>query len=170
MRSMLSLAALVFLTISCSKFHEGIYIYKDSAYTTQNVSDFEMQHFTNYSKSDKVLIVSTEQKTIENAEGESVDFKEAAEELCERKKLKCDYFDLKEWNAKSISEIQAKVFQFKNIKFMVIGGSPEAVALAVGTYSKMHHQPSDEDLKTILHDLGIQGEAQEKTMEKLQAL
>ena len=156
-KAILLLGVLGLLT-SCNQIHEGVYIYKKRAYTTQNISDFEMQNFKDYAKSDKVLVVNSKKEGKE-------EFVKNSEELCQSKKLVCDFFDITEFPQKEISKLKQKIMQYAEIKFMVIGDGPEAVAFSVGSFSKIHFEADEKELKSILYDVGVADES--KLLEKL---
>ncbi len=147
MRFIVLLIGILILS-SCTNPHEGIYIYRKQAYTTENISEFEVSHFK---KEGTRQVIILDNYTGENAKQK---LKEA-ETLCQDMAMTCQTIQLTTLE-KADKDLVIKTLEpMSQNRFMIMSENSKETAFLVGVFSKHFHKVGPDEVENILSGLGI---------------
>jgi|GEM_PF-3465087 len=141
---------LMFLTLSCSDQHSHIYIHNKQIYATSEVSEFDVDHYSQRANSN-FLILNDSESIKDDVR------KTKLENLCKSYQLTCQRLNL----SKSLETSSAKIIEthndFAGRKYFVFSPSAEVTAQYTGTLLLKKEGKQTFVVDAMLKSLGVDG-------------
>ncbi len=147
----LSLLALFLFGCDSGGTHPEIYVYKSQAYTTSEVSDFEVDHYQTFGNRNFLILENEESKN----DGER---SKSISDLCKKYALNCRKVDVSGTDQAAVKRITQSFTYYGTQKFFVF--SPDAVTTAkyAGVLNKVLHRGNSDTIDAIFKLNGVKDE------------
>ena len=141
---------LLILTVAaCSNKHSDIYVHNHQIYTTQKVSEFEVEHYTRSGNFN--FLVINDEETMNDQERS-----QAIESLCSKYSIQCQKLNINKSLNVSAQAVVKTHKAFAGQKYFVFSPSPEVTAKYAGTLSMVGEKREDFAITSMMKSLGIE--------------
>ncbi|MEM7646422.1 MAG: hypothetical protein AAF203_05900 [Pseudomonadota bacterium] len=147
MRKVLIGVCLLFLA-ACESHHPEIYVYNDEVYTSNEVSDFEVEHYIAFGNTN-FLVLNDEESLKDKERQKEIDA------LCLKYRVTCQKVDMSGKLLDKSQEILKSYQAFGGQKYFLFSPSTEARTRYVGVVNIMAHSGSATTIDTILKRNGL---------------
>ncbi len=140
---------LLFLSACDTNVHPSIYVYKSQVYTSNEVAEFEVDHYKTFGNSN-FLVIDDENSA------KDLERKQAIDELCQEYQVTCSKLDMSQKNDQTLFDIVKAYQKYGDQKFFVFSPSRETTARFAGTVNRLLHRGNEKSIDVILKSNGIE--------------
>ncbi len=145
-----STVILFFFLCACdTNVHPSIYVYKSQAYTSNEVAEFEVDHYKTFGNSN--FLVIEDEKSLQDQER-----RQAIDELCIEYQVTCSKLDMSQRDDQTLVNIVKAYQKYGDQKFFVFSPSRETSARFAGTVNRLLHKGNEKSIDVILKSNGIE--------------
>lgn len=153
----ISLALSLFLIAGCSDKHSSIYIYDNQVYTTNEVSDFDVDHYSRRANTNFLILNDSE--SMKNKKRNLGIY-----ELCKKYGLNCEKLEIAPSLKSSANKVLDAHKKFAGQKYFVFSPSPELTAKYIAPLILLNPKKGRPDIYGIEKNLAYQVEGMMKDL------